>query len=277
MAKKRPITKCKLCGEVEELCDSHYLPRSLYKITMARELKNPNPVMSVNGRLKQVSAQYRGFVFCTSCEDLLNKKGEKWLLANLPKNDGGYPLQDALVPLTPTLSVPRCDRYNVSGVKPFDLEKLVYFATSVFWRGAVHGWETTIGQKAPPVDLGVYLEPMRRFLLGEPFPDNVVLTVEIWPYKPVVPLIQPVISEQLSQTVRRYWFCIPGLYCFLFAGDIPKDVRDSHIARGVVTVDADVADSILKFFKDGLLAQIRGAEIEAMFKEIESLRKQQKK
>jgi hypothetical protein len=128
MATRRPTGKCKLCGDVKELCDSHYLPRRLYKITRAPELKNPNPVMSVNGQLKQVSAQYRGFVFCSSCEDLLNKKGESWLLANVPKKYGGeYPLQDALVPLTPTVSVRRFDQYNVSGVKPFDLEKLVYF------------------------------------------------------------------------------------------------------------------------------------------------------
>jgi hypothetical protein len=205
----------------------------------------------------------------------LNKKGESWLLANVPKKYGGeYPLQDALVPLTPTVSVRRFDQYNVSGVKPFDLEKLVYFATSVFWRGGVHDWKTNIGQKASAVDLGVYLEPMRRFLLGEPFPDNMVLTVNIWPYKPVHPLIQPVTSEQLSQTEWRDWFCAPGLYFFLFVGShIPKEVRDSSVSHGVVTVDRDTADSILKFFKDGLRSQIRGDQMEAMFKEIEAIRK----
>jgi len=53
MAKKRPVGTCKLCEERKLLCDSHYLPKRLYEILNAPELKNPNPVMSINGALRQ--------------------------------------------------------------------------------------------------------------------------------------------------------------------------------------------------------------------------------
>jgi hypothetical protein len=274
VAKRRPIDKCKLCGEVKQLCDSHYLPKRLYRIARAPELKNPNPVMSVNGRLKQISDQYRDFVFCESCEGLLNKQGESWILANLPKKYGDRcPLQDALAPLTPTGVGDRWERYNVSGVKAFDVEKLVYFGTSVFWRSAVHDWKTSTGQKAPPVDLGAYQEPMRRFLLGSaPFPDDVVLALDIWPYKSVLPFLQPVVTE-----VGRYWFYVPGLHFFLFVGtDIAKDARESDATHGVITLDLVTADYLLNFTTELIKLQYRGPEMDAMFKEIAAIRASKK-
>jgi len=203
MAKQRPTGKCKLCGEERLLCDSHYLPKGLYKTAgaSATGLKNPNPVMNINGVLKQISDQYRGYVLCESCETLFTKQGESWVLANLPKQYGDpCALQDALAPLTPTSSGQRWERYNVLQVHEFDIQKLIYFGMSIFWRSAVHDWKTSAGQKAPLVDLGAYEEPVRNFLLGNaPFADDVVLAIDIWPYKDVLPLLHPVVNEQLPQ------------------------------------------------------------------------------
>lgn len=42
VAKQRPVDKCKLCGRVDELCDSHYLPKRLYAFLRAAQLQNPN-------------------------------------------------------------------------------------------------------------------------------------------------------------------------------------------------------------------------------------------
>ena len=85
MAKQRPTGKCKLCGEERLLCDSHYLPKGLYKTAGAGAtgLKNPNPVMNINGVLKQISDQYRGFVLCESCENLFTKQSESWVKQQL--------------------------------------------------------------------------------------------------------------------------------------------------------------------------------------------------
>jgi len=186
--------------------------------------------MSVKGQLKQISAQYRGYLLCESCEGRFSKLGEKWVLANLPKKYGDpYPLQDALAPLLPTSWGNRWERYNVSGVSAFDLEKLIYLGMSIFWRGAVHHWKTNAGQEAPHVDLGAYEEPIRRFLLGTgPFPENMLLDIDVWPYKKVLHLLYPVITEPLSTDVSRYWFHVPGLQFYLFVGtNLPQDARDA--------------------------------------------------
>lgn len=52
---------CKLCKEPKDLCDSHYLPKGVYRSGRAEELKNPNPVVIENGQWKQLADQLRGY------------------------------------------------------------------------------------------------------------------------------------------------------------------------------------------------------------------------
>lgn len=270
------IGNCKLCEKRKRLMDSHYLPKKLYSTIRARELRNPNPVMNSGGLLKQISAQYHGYVLCSDCEDRFNKFGEKWILANLPTEYGGLcPLQDALEPLTPVFFGHQFNRYDISAVKAFDLDKLIYFGMSVFWRGAVHDWKTSAGQKAPSVDLGLYKEPIRKFLYGlAPFPAHVVLVIDIWPFKPALPLLYPVITEELAPSVPRYWFFVPGVQYFLFTGsNIPADAHDSNAMKGILTVDLGAANSFLAFLKNLLKGQSMGPKMELMFKEIALIRK----
>jgi len=116
MAKLRPTGKCKLCGYEKELCDSHYLPKRMYAFARVPTLKNPNPVMSVNGELTQISDQYRGYVFCSDCETLLNKNGEQWVQNNIPRShDSTFPLQDAIRLLAP-LHIENCPASAENGV-----------------------------------------------------------------------------------------------------------------------------------------------------------------
>src|SRR4051812_43591113 len=99
------------------------------------------------------------------------------VLANIPHDDGGaFPLQAALSTLTPVFVTKDLDIYNVAGVSAFNMEKILYFGLSVFWRGTVDEWKTTGGLKAPPVTLCAYEEPLRAFLIGNgPIPADVVL------------------------------------------------------------------------------------------------------
>ena len=274
MVKVRPIGKCKLCGELRELCDSHYLPKCVYAYARADELKNPNPLMSINGELKQISDQYRDYVFCEGCEGRLNKHGEKWVLANIPHSyDGRFPLQDALGPLDPILIKEALNVYDLSGAKAFDVEKLVYFGMSVFWRGAVHRWKSTAGQEAPEVDLGGYEEPIRKFLLGtSEFPNDVVLTLDIWPYKKVLLVSYPVLTEQLPGC-RRYWFYVPGLLFFLFLGsNVPQDALASSLLRGIASLDLHSADSVLRYTTEGIKSQHMGPKVQDMLRQIAAVR-----
>jgi hypothetical protein len=263
-----------MCGKVKKLCYSHYLPRGLYLFARAAELKNPNPVMSVNGELKQISDQYQDYLLCESCEGRLSALGEKWVLANLPTSYGAeFPLHKVLEPITPKLIEERVNVYDVSGVEAFDMRKLVYFGLSVFWRGGVHDWKTRSGLRAPRVGLGSHEEPIRKFLLDdEPLPKSLTIAINVWPYRPVLPLVHPVVQEQMPDC-SRYWFYVPGLHFFLFAGpSIPQDAKGSDATTGVVAVDLDAADSLHAFIKSAIKTHSRGPKIEGMFKEIAAIR-----
>jgi len=274
MAKQRPLGKCKLCGLVKDLCDSHYLPKRLYAFANAKELSNRNPVMSINGVLKQICDQYRGYVFCKQCETVLNRNGENWVLKRIPRDyDGPFPLRDKLRPLTPTFIGDGLHVYNVLGVREFNIEKLVFFGMSIFWRGAVHRWKSTAGQEAPEVDLQAYEGPMREFVLGKgPFPMDVVLTVDIWPYKKVLQAFYPALAAH-SPEYQKYWFYVPGLLFALYAGaNIPRELRALNAAGGIVMLDVKTADSVLNYTTEGIKSQHMGPKMTDLLNEIAAIR-----
>ncbi|MFZ0818993.1 MAG: hypothetical protein WAM91_02920 [Candidatus Acidiferrales bacterium] len=274
MAKQRPTGKCKLCGEVKLLCDSHYMPKRIYAFLAARQLKNPNPVMDGRGGLRQISDQYRGYVFCQKCEDLLNKNGEKWVLANIPKGyDAPFPLQDALAPLNPVIIGNDCNVYDVSVTKAFDVKKLVYFGISVFWRGAVHCWKTSTGQEAPTVDLAEYETQMREFILGiGPFPSNVILTIDIWPYKKVLQAMQPVTTANL-QACGRLWFYVPGLTYSLYVGpNLSAGIKAINAVRGIVKVDLVTGKSVYDYVTIPLKNGVENPKMKDLAQEIAFVR-----
>ena len=234
--------------------------------------------MAIKGELKQISDQYQDYLLCEKCEERFSRLGEKWVLANLPAAYGAeFPLHRILEPITPKIVAPRLNIYDLSKVEGFGMEKIIYFGISIFWRGAVHRWKTASGFEAPRVDLGKYEEPIRRFLLSaEPLPGEIVMTIDLWPYKPVLPLVHPAMQDH-GNGFSRYWFYVPGLHFFLFAGSrIPSDARASDSAAGIVTLDRDTADSLLSFTVSGIKSQIQGPKIKTMFKEIETVRARKK-
>src|ERR1035437_4406232 len=185
---------CKLCLKDKELCDSHYLPKRVYAFVRAKQMKNQNPFVMSGKFGMQVSDQLRGYVFCKDCEDLFSKHGEKWVLANIPREDGSpFHLQDALRREKPITTLQDVNLYDGSSVSAFDMDKLVYFGVSIFWRGAAHDWKSTSGRTAPKVDLRDYYEPLRLFLRREAsIPHDVVLSVHLWPYTKVLQAAFPV-------------------------------------------------------------------------------------
>jgi hypothetical protein len=248
------VKNCKPCGLEKQLQDSHYLPKALYKLVRAEQLENPNPVMSVNGKLIQISDQFRGHVFCADYEDRLNKNGELWTLKNMPQNyDSPSPLQAALQPLDPAHIESNLNVYNVSNSASFDLQKLVYFGMSIFWRAAVHSWKSSNGKEADKIELGAYEEPIHNYLLEiAPFPDDVAITIDIWPYIPPLKALQPVVAEQ-SDEGERYWFYIPGIVFFLFVGpNIPHFAKVRNAINGIVSVEMSVPNSIADSLKERL-------------------------
>jgi hypothetical protein len=246
------------------------MPKRLYAFLRASQLKNPNPLTGVRGELKQMSDQYRGYVFCHDCEDRLNKNGERWVLANVPKNyDSEFPLHTAINRLTPKTAGKQFVLCNVTGETGFHVNDLLYFGISIFWRGAVHTWKTSTGQEAPPVDLSGNEGPLRRYLLGQsPLPNTVVPNLDLWPYKKVAQQLYPVLPNHLPGC-QRWWFYVPGLLYALYVGnDIPQGARSRSLVNGFVAVDQRAADSLLAYTKSGLKSQHHGPRIAEMNSEI---------
>jgi len=70
-----PTQKCALCLETKEVVSSHLLPAALYDYCRP---PGGNPIAFSTER--ETSRQMQHPLLCRQCEDLLNKKGEMWIL-----------------------------------------------------------------------------------------------------------------------------------------------------------------------------------------------------
>lgn len=269
---------CKLCHRDNvQLCDSHYLPKKSYGITRAPQLQSPHPVVISSKGMRQMSDQLRDYVFCPECEERLNKNGERWVLANIPVDDGAqFPLGAALTALSPISVGADVDLYDIKGISSFDIDKLLYFGLSVFWRGAVHEWETTAGLKAPSVDLCAYEEPIRKFLMGEsPWPLDVVITVDIWHSKRVFQAAYPPNASHLADC-QCYWFYIPGVIFRLFFGQhIPASIRQRDFRKGTVGVDVPLIQAIWNIARSQAQSSEITPKMQQMLDEVAAIRAKQ--
>lgn len=109
-----------------------------------------------------------------------------------------------------------------------DVDRLGYFALSVFWRAGAHVWNVGFGQKSTKLDLGADEEPIRLFLLGDgPLPRDLVL-------------ISTVCTDASSQgtlmtpgrrqgrffpNVSAFGVTTLGVHFMLFLGPLPRPMR----------------------------------------------------
>lgn len=171
--------RCGLCLKEATLQDSHLLPRSAYRyLRMLGKRGNPNPIFLSASKLLQTSQQVKDHLLCSDCEDRVNNRGERWCLKHCDRGQGCFELRRILVSRVPRWDHNGFQVYDGVDIAEVDIESLVYFGLSVFWRAAVHRWKTPEGNLK--IDLGPYEEPLRRFLLDEvPFPGNMVITVRV--------------------------------------------------------------------------------------------------
>ncbi len=101
-------------------------------------------------------------------------------------------------------------------IKDADIE---YFALSVFWRAAATDWP---GYKKR--ELGPYERPLRRYLLGGPFPDDVALVVIVAPPGAARLLVVPPISGRIDG-MNSLRFAVPGM---IFALITAQHISDTY-------------------------------------------------
>jgi hypothetical protein len=116
------------------------------------------------------------------CEDRFNKNGESWILRYCfhggPMNR--FRLKDLLIATTPINFSAAGDVLSTAAAPEIQRDKIVYFAASVFWRGAISDWPWQ-GQTVPqmPLELSLRLS-LEDYLLGNaPFPKTCSLLVYV--------------------------------------------------------------------------------------------------
>ncbi len=265
---------CPLCLKFGELCESHYMSRFNYKLTRAVQLRNPNPVSISAGKATQSQSQVKDYVLCPDCEKKINIKGESWVVNRIPKGYGEpFPLQEAL------LGHDYLDLgggnwiFQGKGIAEFDMDKLVYFAASIFWRGAAHVWPAIDGDEIQRVNIGSHQECLRKFLLdGTLLPEDLTITVYVWPFEYVPQAVWW--PTQLSED--QYWFYIPGLAFVLQYGDrarlVAAEGGDSYHSLGKIVVSSiEFSRAIWKHFEKYINAA-HGEHLEGMLRTIKVVR-----
>ena len=146
-----PLGKCNLCHANSELRDSHYLPRGGYKSTRSASLKNQNPVVIGSNKAKQSQAQVHEFKFCPVCEARFNDGGENWVLRHIHRAYGGvFPIHTILNSAQPIVGRSGFLVFPQQTIPTINIDKLIYFAMSIFWRGTLH-WNPVEGNRASRV------------------------------------------------------------------------------------------------------------------------------
>jgi hypothetical protein len=212
------IAACRLCKNITQLQNSHFLPAAMYKhmqcpgdtshIILDRQnlaVKNP-----------RTSKQVKDHLLCVECEDRFSKGGERWVMTNGFHSSGRFPLQAALMNATPAHQATDFSAYPGTTIPGVELESLVYFATSVFWRAAVHDW----GDAEYRLQLGShYQEEFRQYLMGvASFPNHVALLIEVSDASTLLEIPAFPFGGKTDGTYFSYRFHIPGVGFTLFLG-----------------------------------------------------------
>lgn len=247
----RAYGSCKLCQQRKRLLLSHLIPKAVYALCRAAGAPNPNPFLVTQEFVMQTSRQVRDHLLCFDCEQLLREKGEDWVIPRLAKYGGEFPLAAALADVTPCVAEPDLSAYVLIGVPAVRVDELIHFAMGIFWKSSVHPWSSKATE--PWIDLGLYGEKIRRFLLDQlALPDDVVLTAAVLP--PPVKLMTfhlPFETEGLQG--RAFQLYMAGIQFMLWIGnDIPMEVRAANLSSksNPTVLVTDLSELISQRFKE---------------------------
>ena len=209
--RKRPTRPCPLCRETAVLCDSHLIPAAAYKPLRATTSRNPNPLILSHDDAYTSSRQFVDYLLCPGCEQRFREHGEDWILAHSYRGPGEFLLRDILLRYPATFDDgDGITIYDTTAIHELDMDKVVYFGASVFWRAAVHEWRR--GKRVIGFDFGKYLEPLRLFLYaGTPFPDGMVLRVWISSLQDGLCAVAHAPEHNRRHGIHVYQFAIPGM------------------------------------------------------------------
>jgi hypothetical protein len=226
-----PIGRCALCQVQKELVDSHFLPAASYKALRAAGFDVNEPMVMTHKRVFQSSRQITAHVFCVECEDVFNRRGETWVLDKLATLKA-FPLRDMVIASQAIVDEPDFKAFSCSAIPGFQTDNVVHLALGIFWKAAAYSWKI-LGGRLPRLELGLYEEPLRQFVLGnKQFPEDVCLVIYLDSSTP------PLIATTPPRRFRRddfhlHSFYMNGMQCCLCVGkQAPVEFREACIATG---------------------------------------------
>lgn len=150
---------------------------------------------------------------------------------SLFRGKGTFRLRDLLLGSQPSAHGENTSAFSAARIDGIDVDALVYFSVSVFWRASARSWSVR-GTTFHPIRLGFYRDQLRLFLLEKaPFPKHCSLTV--WVPGQQVPLR----AVRFAQTHRvtdfyAHSIYLPGLYLQLNVGQqLGGSIRRGCVVR----------------------------------------------
>ncbi len=232
--KPAPTGVCSLCLKTRELRESHFLPKALYRLLLARGNGNPHPVRLTSEGRERTAFQATHRLLCADCETRFDQNGENWVMRHCYRGRGVFRLRAILEATGAPEASAHFQFYSASSAPTINVERLAYFCTSVFWRAAVRDW-CIENRKYEAIRLGErYQEQIRRYLLGEArFPDNAALCVVLSKLK------NPQLTFNFPNTIRvESGYChrlhIPGIDFLMTIGKRLDEERLTCIVHSPV-------------------------------------------
>lgn len=210
---------CKLCLQSRLLQRSHLLPAAVYKRLYSQKAANPNPLLISSAAIVQTSRQTQTWLLCTDCEDVLNRRGERWLLPLIANADKTFLLYDRLSKIQPDVVLPKFTAYAAVKSSEINVNALTHFALGIFWKASVHSWRSQ--NPETQINLGPYQESLRNYVLhssSDNFPKNISLMVVLLPPSNVPLLANIPVGGPRGEGYRNYKFYIPGIQFVLCVG-----------------------------------------------------------
>jgi hypothetical protein len=241
---------CGLCRVQDiALCYSDLLPKAIarwVRLSAQPGQDNPNPYFITPDGSRQVNYRVAEHFLCPDCEDRLNKGGETWTLKHSYRGGSAFPLRDALLSAPSVFTLRQIRIIETKALAPVQIDKLIYFAVSVFWKASARQWW---GVDHPVrLSLGPYEEELRMFLLGKATLSNrvaVIINVSA-NREPLIGATYPYGGEGRVQGTRQYRSAIPGMAFWLHLGNIPQALRAlSATHTGVLCLASDLNETYL--------------------------------
>lgn len=249
------MLECALCKtKVSALINSHLIPSAFYKQMTA---SSGGYVSATQTKATNTSKQVTASLLCSGCEQKFSSSGEQWVSKNYYKN-GSFPIFDSLAKLQPTRQKGTTKFFEIAATQQsIDVPKMVYFATSIFWRAGACSWMFPAGKVSyQALQFGPYAEDLRKFLLGDDsFPTKASLGIIVSENPGQDGVIFPQSANRNDGGFRRYGFFIPGIAFILSLGNrLPTGIENECAARRNVLMVSNGAEKLVQNMRQGLAA-----------------------